>query len=71
MVGLLQIIEKPVCQEDIVLGVITFTSRELSKLINLYSPGRHQKTIGFLMISGGVEVNFFTSIPLNVRSEIW
>ena len=71
MVGLLQIIEKPVCQEDIVLGVITFTSRELSKLINLYSLGRHQKTIGFLMISGGVEVNFFTSIPLNVRSEIW
>lgn len=71
MVGLLQIIEKPVCQEDIVLGVITFTSRELSKLINLYSPGSHQKMIGFLMISGGVEVNFFTSIPLNVRSEIW
>ena len=29
----------------------------LSELINFYSPGNHQKTTGFLMISGGIEVN--------------
>ena len=29
----------------------------LSELIDFYSPWNHQKTIGFLMISGGIEVN--------------
>ena len=29
----------------------------LSELINFYSPWNHQKTYGFLMISGGIEVN--------------
>ena len=29
----------------------------LSELINFYSPWNHQKTVGFLMISGGIKVN--------------
>ena len=29
----------------------------LSKLITFYSPRNHDKTIGFLMVSGGVEGN--------------
>ena len=29
----------------------------LSKLINFYSPSNQQKTLGFLMISGGTKVN--------------
>ena len=29
----------------------------LSQLIKPYSPRNHEKTIGFLMISGGIEVN--------------
>ena len=29
----------------------------LSELINFYSPWNHQKTDGFMMISGGIEVN--------------
>ena len=31
----------------------------LSKLINFYSPSNQQKTLGFLMISGGIKVNRF------------
>ena len=31
----------------------------ISELINFYSPWNHQKTYGFLMISGGTEVNQF------------
>ena len=30
---------------------------EFMRLINFYSPWNHQKTYGFLMISGGIEVN--------------
>ena len=32
-----------------------------AKMVNVYSPGNHQKIIGFLMISGGIEVavNYF------------
>ena len=29
----------------------------LSELNDFYTPGNHQKTLDFLMISGGVEVN--------------
>ena len=29
----------------------------LSELINIYSPRNHQKSYGFLMILGGIEVN--------------
>ena len=29
----------------------------LIKLINFHSPYNHQKTLGFLMVSGGIEVN--------------
>ena len=31
----------------------------LSELINFYSPWNYQKTIGFMMISGGIEVTWF------------
>ena len=30
----------------------------LGELINFYSPWNHQKTYGFLMISGKIEVNY-------------
>ena len=29
----------------------------LSELINFYSPWNHEKTVDFLMILGGIEVN--------------
>ena len=34
-----------------------FDSKNLSKIINFYSPWNHQTTFGFLMISGGIEVS--------------
>ena len=42
----------------------------LSKLINFYFPWNQQKTMGFLMISGGIEVKLhkYTN-TLNIRSE--
>ena len=45
-----------------------FTSklREFNR-INFYTPCNFQKTYGFLMISGGTEVNLFAFI----RSEFW
>ena len=33
---------------------------EFKGINDLYSPWNHQKTYGFLMISGGIEVNQFT-----------
>ena len=42
-------------------------STNLSELICFHLPWSHQITDGFLMISGGVEVNWFARI----RNEIW
>ena len=41
----------------------------LKKLINFYSPWDHQKTIGFLMIPGGKEVNRFAQIRLILEAK--
>ena len=38
----------------------------LSELINVYTPRNHQKTIGFLVILGGIGLNF-----INSRNEIY
>ena len=41
----------------------------LNKLINFYSPSpsNHQKTYGFLMISGGIKINQFALIRLSLE----
>ena len=40
----------------------------LSELIDFYPPWNHQKTYGFLMISGGIKVNWFAEIHLIVEA---
>ena len=40
-------------------------SANLGKLINFYCPWNHQKTISFLMILGGIEIN----LRWNLRSD--
>ena len=49
------------------------TLSAISELINIYYSWNHKKTIGFLMISGAIEANWFTWITLkqNIRSKIW
>ena len=49
---------------DRVLNTPLSLLRELSELRNFYSPLNHQKPVGFLMISGGLEVNLFAKIRL-------
>ena len=39
--------------------ILLLTSSEFKQLNNSYSPWNYQKAIGFLMISGGTEVNKF------------
>ena len=39
------------------------------KQINFYSPWNHQKTYGFLMISGEREVNLFAKIHLILEAK--
>ena len=41
----------------------------LSKIINFYPPWNHQKTVGFLMISGGIKNNLFASIRLILEKK--
>ena len=37
--------------------------------MNFYSPWNHQKTYGFLMISGGTEVNQFAQVFLILEAK--
>ena len=39
----------------------------LSELINFNSPSNHQKTVGFLLISGGIKVNYCMFLSCHVR----
>ena len=43
--------------KDLEMHYVSLISFLKSELINFYSPWKHQKTLGFLMISGGIEDN--------------
>ena len=47
------------CEKELLLLVSICMTAPLSELICFYSDGNHERTDGFLMISGEIEVNSF------------